>query len=302
MITHSAPGKVYLFGEHAVVYGMDAICFAINLRTFVTVAPNNTNSVKIESTIGSTGMDFNIHSYVSHAIEKMRKLVDIKGVTINIKSEIPIGSGLGSSAAVTVATISALNDLYNLNLTKTKIAKYANEVERTVQDRASPTDTYICTMGGLYLTKSNEKLKSIDIGIVIGNTNKFSSTKKQVEYVKTLYENYPTVINPIISIIGNISEIGKTYVNKKDYQSLGTLMNINHGLLESIGVGSLELSSLIYKARNAGAYGAKITGAGGGGCMVAICDKSKLNIIKSTLDEVGIAIITEPTEDGVRLE
>lgn len=305
MITYSAPGKVYLFGEHAVVYGMDAICFAINLRTFVTVTPNaNINSVKIISSIGTTGIDFKIHPFVSHAIEKMRCLVEINGITLTIKSEIPIGSGLGSSAAVIVATISALNELYKLNLTKTEIAKYANEVEMKVQGRASPTDTYICTMGGLHFIKSKdvEALESIDVGIVIGNTNKFSSTKTQVECVKSLYEKYFDIINPIILNIGNLSEIGKQFIIKKDYQSLGTLMNINHGLLDAIGVGSLELSALIYKAREKGAYGAKITGAGGGGCMVAICDRSKTNKIKSALDEFGTAIITKPTKEGVRLE
>ncbi|HJH32801.1 MAG TPA: mevalonate kinase [Methanosarcinaceae archaeon] len=301
MVTCSAPGKIYLFGEHAVVYGESAICCAVDLRTRVHGQPGE--SVKIESVLGKTGIDPGIHPYVSAVIECMREFTSIKGVNIKIDSDIPVGSGLGSSAAVTIATIAALNYLFDCKLTLEDIAKLGHEVEIQVQGVASPTDTYISTMGGAGMIPQRTKLKHLDCEIVIGNTGMFSSTKELVVNVANLRESYPQVIGPILSTIGSISEIGKELVNNGDYASIGKLMNINHGLLDSVGVSSIELSSLVYAARNSGAFGAKITGAGGGGCMVALVDKAKTGTVADAINAAGgSSIITNTTEHGVLVE
>ena len=301
MVTCSAPGKIYLFGEHAVVYGENAICCAVDLRTRVQVEPGG--SVRIESVLGKTGIDLEIHPYVSVVIERMREFASIKGVSIKIDSDIPVGSGVGSSAAVTVATIAALNTLFKCKLTLEEIAKLGHEVERQVQGAASPTDTYVSTMGGVVMVPPRKKLKNIDCGIVIGNTNVFSSTKELVANVAKLRESYPQIIGPVLSAIGSMSEIGEELVNNSDYASVGNLMNINHGLLDSVGAGSIGLSSLVYAARNSGAFGAKITGAGGGGCMVALVDKAKIEAVASAIDAAGgSAIVTNATEHGVMVE
>ena len=301
MVTCSAPGKIYLFGEHAVVYGQNAICCAVDLRTRVQVEPDN--SIRIESVLGKTGIDFEIHPYVSVVVERMMEFASIKGVSIKIDSDIPVGSGVGSSAAVTVATIAALNRMFDCNLTLVEIAKLGHEVEIQVQGAASPTDTYVSTMGGVVMIPQRKKLKNIDCGIVIGNTNIFSSTKELVANVAKLRESYPQVIGPVLSAIGSMSEIGEELVNNSDYTSIGNLMNINHGLLDSVGVGNIELSSLVYAARSSGAFGAKITGAGGGGCIVALMDKAKTDTVADAISAAGgSAIITNATEHGFILE
>ena len=301
MITCSAPGKIYLFGEHAVVYGENAICCAVDLRTRVQAELDE--SVRIESVLGKTGIDLETHPYVSVVIERMREFVPIKGVSIKIDSDIPVGSGVGSSAAVTIATIAALNTLFECNLTLEDIAKLGHEIEIQVQGAASPTDTYVSTMGGVVMIPQRKKLKNIDCGIVIGNTNVFSSTKKLVANVAELRESYPQIVGPILSTIGSMSEIGEKFVNNSDYASIGNLMDINHGLLDSVGVGSIELSSLVYAARSSGAFGAKITGAGGGGCMVALMDKAITVAVASAIDAAGgSSIITNATEHGVIVE
>ena len=301
MVTCSAPGKIYLFGEHAVVYGENAICCAVDLRTRVQVELDD--SIRIVSVLGKTGIDFETHPYVSAVIERMREFASIKGVSIKIESDIPVGSGVGSSAAVTVATIAALNHMFDCNLTLEEIAKLGHEIEIQVQGAASPTDTYVSTMGGVVMIPQRKKLKNIDCGIVIGNTNVFSSTKELVANVAKLRENYPQIIGPVLSAIGSMSEIGEELVNNSDYTSIGNLMNINHGLLDSVGVGSIELSSLVYAARSSGAFGAKITGAGGGGCMVALMDKSKTKAVADAINIAGgNAIVTSATEHGVMVE
>lgn len=300
-ITCSAPGKIYLFGEHAVVYGESAICCAVDLRTRVKAEISDT--IRISSVLGDTGIDYGKYPYVSTVIEKMSEIADIKGVNLHIESNIPVGSGLGSSAAVTIATIQALNMLFGYGLQLEDIASLGHSIERKIQGAASPTDTYVSTMGGVIMVPMKKKLDLIDCGIVIGNTGRFSSTRQLVSNVALLKKHYPEIIDPILSTIGKISITGEELVIKKEYESIGNLMNINQGLLDAIGVSSSELANLIYAARNSGAYSAKITGAGGGGCMVALTSPSDVVKIASAISQAGgEAIITKVTEHGVKVE
>jgi mevalonate kinase len=295
MITCSAPGKIYLFGEHAVVYGEPAIASAIEIRTSVKV--KRSKSTVISSDIGTTGLDFEIHPYVSTAVKKLGVL----NVSIDIRSDIPVGSGLGSSAAVTVATLEALNLEFELGYGKEDIGKMGHEIEHEVQGAASPTDTYVSTFGGVVEIPSRKRLNMLECGVVIGNTNKGAApqkTAKLVKQVAILKEEYPDLIDPIINTIGSFAKKGKILLMEKDYTKLGKLMNVNHGLLDALGVSTLELSSLVYAARNAGAYGAKITGAGGGGCMVALTDST--DYVASAIEAAGgQAMITKFTSQGV---
>ncbi|MFY1111243.1 MAG: mevalonate kinase [Methanosarcinaceae archaeon] len=301
MVSCSAPGKIYLFGEHAVVYGETAVACAVELRTRVRVEV--TDSVIIQSQISRTGLDFEKHPYVSAVIEKMREFVPFEGVSITVDSEIPVGSGLGSSAAVTIASIGALNELFECGLPLEEIATVGHEIEIRVQGAASPTDTYVSTFGGVVTIPERRKLKTPDCGIVVGDTGVFSSTKELVANVRQLRETYPELIGPLMASIGRISKLGESLVFAGDYSSVGRLMNVNQGLLDALGVNSLELSDLIYSARAAGAFGAKITGAGGGGCMVALTAPEKCTAVAEAISAAGgEAIITGPTEQGLRVE
>ncbi len=294
MTTCSAPGKIYLFGEHAVVYGEPAIACAIELRTRVTA--KSSDAVTISSDIGTTGLDFELHPYVSTAIEKLGM-----NVSIDITSDLPVGSGLGSSAAVTIATLAAINIEFRLGYDNDELARMGHEIEKEVQGAASPTDTFVSTFGGVVEIPSRKRLNLLDCVIVIGNTNKGASQKKTAKLVKQVAvfkEEYPEMIDPIIKIIGSFAKKGEVLISKKDYITLGKLMNVNHGLLEALGVGTLELSTLVYAARNAGAYGAKITGAGGGGCIAALTD-SPVKVASAIERAGGQAIVTGPTSRGV---
>ncbi len=294
----TAPGKIYLFGEHAVVYGEPAIACAVDMRTRVKV--KSSAQIYISSDIGTTGLDFEMHPYVSSAIQKMGS----PEISVEISSEIPVGSGLGSSAAVTVATLAAINIECGTGYENDKIARMAHEIEKEVQGAASPTDTFVSTFGGVIEIPSRKRLDLLDCGIVIGNTGKGASPKKTAKLVKqvaVLKEEYPDSINPIIKTIGSFAKHGEIMVTQKKYQALGKLMNVNHGLLDALGVGTLELSALVYAARNAGAYGAKLTGAGGGGCMVALTD-SQVEIAQAIEKAGGKAIITRFTREGVLQE
>lgn len=312
MATCSAPGKIYLFGEHAVVYGEPAIACAVDLRTYVTA--KRADFITINSDLGETGLDYEVHPYVSACINKMLgngnrrfslgTVGSPSGVSVEIRSDIPIGSGLGSSAAVTIAALQALNLEFSLGLAPDRIAELGHRIEAEVQGAASPTDTYVSTMGGLIALPSRRKLRLLDCDIVIGDTLQGASPKKtarMVSMVASLRDEFPNIINPIIKTIGSFASLGEKLLEERDYASLGKLMNIDHGMLDALGVGTAQLSALVYAARSAGAYGAKITGAGGGGCMVALTDRPE-KVAMAIEDAGGKAIITRATELGVEVE
>lgn len=282
----SAPGKVFLFGEHAVVYGKPGIAMAIKPRVFVTV-----RDTKRPSRAKSP--------YIDNCFEAM----EVMG-SVYINSQIPSSSGLGSSAAVTVATLSAINDEFKKNKTREDIANMAFEIEKKVQKgRASPTDTTVSTYGGIVLISggSRRRLPPQNMHLVIGDSLISHNTAKMVEQVGELKKNYPNIVDPVLDAIEGVSMSAIHHLSNP--RELGRYMNMNHALLEVIGVGHPQLAKMVLAARDAGAFGAKITGAGGGGCMVALCPKPLKHRIAGAIEACNArAIVTGIDTEGVRKE
>jgi mevalonate kinase len=272
----SAPGKVFLFGEHAVVYGKPGIAMGIKPRVYVTVRKTR-HPPRVKS------------PYLEMCFEKM----GVNG-SVYIHSQLPSSSGLGSSAAVTVATLSAINDEFTLGHSRDDIAHIAFQVEKEVQmGRASPTDTYVSTFGGIVLIMGDAKrrLPPQDFHLVIGNTMISHSTAKMVEQVSTFRAQDPNIVNPILDAIEAVTLKSMHVFN--DHKALGRYMDINHELLEA----------LVMAARSAGAFGAKITGAGGGGSMVALCPKRSKSKVAGAIEGCdGKAITTTIDTEGARKE
>ena len=156
---------------------------------------------------------------------------------------------------------------------KKEIASTAYRIEKRVQNgRGSPMDTALASFGGyLQVTREVKPLDLPPLEMVVGYTKLPHDTLSEVEKVQSLKERYPDVVEPIFQAIGAISTRAVPLIKEQDLARLGELMNINHGLLEALGVGTRELCELVYAARIAGgAFGAKLTGAGGGGCMIAL--------------------------------
>jgi len=287
MATWSAPGKVFLFGEHAVVYGKPGIAMAIKPRVQVTVR-HTRYSQKPNS------------PYIAECF----KLVDVKG-SVYVKSQLPSASGLGSSAAVTVATLFAINDEFELGYDREEVADLAFEVEKITQGgRASATDTYVSTFGGLVFIRGNEKRRLIppsNFSIVIGNSLIAHNTAEMVEKVADLHQRSPIVADGIMDAIGGVTM--EAMHNLENPKELGVLMNRNHALLDALGVGHPVLSQLVLAVRGAGAYGAKLSGAGGGGCMWALCSKGSRNRVISAIEHCDSRPITTSIDtEGARRE
>ncbi|VUT26211.1 MAG: Mevalonate kinase [Candidatus Methanolliviera sp. GoM_asphalt] len=285
VIIASAPGKVILFGEHAVVYGKPAIAAAITKRIYVKSRLIDSGS---GIQISSKGKTESTIEYVKRAIElvigtkRMKKAKHGQGIEITIDSELPVGGGLGSSAALSVATIKSVSTLFGIDLEKEEIARLGKEVESKVQGASSGIDPFVSTYGGAIYYKDGRFSKcrqqinpfSGHGSIIIGYTGSPSSTKNMIANVSHLREKYPKIIDRIFDAIGDISERAKIILEEdnlnENENELGSLMNLNNGLLESLGVSSFSLSNLVNASLLAGALGAKITGAGGGGCIFAL--------------------------------
>jgi mevalonate kinase len=286
LATWSAPGKVFLFGEHAVVYGKPGIAMAIKPRVFVTVR-NTKRPQRAKS------------PYIDGCFEAMGVLG-----SVYINSQIPSSSGLGSSAAVTVATLSAINDEFSLHKTREDIADMAFEIEKKVQKgRASPTDTTVSMYGGIVLIAggSRRRLPPQNLHLVIGDSLVSHSTAKMVELVSDLKKKHPGIVDPILDAIQGVSMSAIHHLNNP--KELGRYMDMNHALLEALGVGHPQLSKIVLVARAQGAFGAKITGAGGGGCMVALCPKHLKMRVASAIEACEArAIVTGIDTEGARKE
>lgn len=225
------------------------------------------------------------------------------GLDVTVDIEMPVASGLGSSAAVTVATLAAASKYYQLNLKPKAISSLAHLVELEVQGAASPIDTTLSTYGGvIYLSPDAQEIVRLpidwDLPLVIGHTRRQGNTGELVESVRLKKESYPSVINPIFESIQEVTEEARNALLEKDENKLGELMNINHGLLDALGVNTPALSRMVYLARQKGALGSKITGAGGGGSIIAYCP-NKMDEVIDELQEEEQAFPVKLRHEGV---
>ena len=318
-VTASAPGKTILFGEHAVVYGKPAIAAAVDKRAYVTIQEREDkqthvkiNNLEISGFLnieqGSIELDNggNNEGILKYVLIALMKTGSKDGLEITINLDIPVGAGLGSSAAVTVATVQAASSFKDVKLTKEEIAKLAHQVELMVQGSASPIDTILSTYGGIvYLSRDAEEIIKLDmdseIPLVIGYTSKRGNTGKLVESVRLKMETAPQVMIPLFNSMEALTNGAREALTSGDQRMIGEFMNINHGLLDAIGVNTDELSKMVFVARKNGALGSKLTGAGGGGSMIAYCP-GKVDEVIDNLNIFENAFKVKISTVGVRLE
>jgi len=292
-------GKAILFNEHFVVYGVPAIVSAIGRYTLARVSPFEIPELKINDNRDATP------GYKENKIEQQKlstkNMIDImeidiskEGLEIELSGNLYAASGIGASAASCVAITRALSDYFNLNLSDDKINNIAYEGEKGYHGTPSGVDNTASTYGGLIWFEKNDDNKIIEkiilekpIEIVIGNTGKVADTSKAVAGVRDRKNNNPIKYKEIFNRAENVAYLAKRALQEGDYVELGKLMNENHKLLQQIEVSSKELDFLVNVAREHGSFGAKLTGGGLGGNMIALTPGRDLQ------DEVANAIEKE---------
>jgi len=303
MIQASAPGKVYLFGEHAVVYGRPAIACAIDLRTSVRLFSSTHGGVRVGS--GRQSQSVDRLPYMREAVSLIERMngEPISNVRLKISTTIPTGAGLGSSAALTIATLGVLSHWLGMDISREALAKLGHEVEMQVQKSASPTDTYLSTFGGTYVMPERKKLPSPTCSMVVADTKKSGSTKALVAMVRELRQRHTALVESIMDAIAALSLEGQRFLESREFAELGSLMTINHKLLDALGVSTPELERMVHTARAAGAHGAKITGAGGGGCIVCLADSKHGEAVVRALRAARAKVyVVHPDERGLVVE
>lgn len=281
----SAPGKVILFGEHFVVYGVKAILCAINKRITVTAEKIEEGKISIKSNIGNLELETGkliseINSPLKPFYYLANKMLknENTGIEIIVESDIPLGVGLGSSSACCVAGAAAISRLFK-KISKEEILSLAIEAEKTIFENTSGADCTVCTYGGIMdYDKENgfHKIESEpNFHLVIANSNIEHSTESVVEGVRKFKENDEVRFSSLCKRESKLVEGVLELLKENDIKKLGTKVKENQEYLETIGISNDKLREMIQIGQTQ-SFGAKITGAGGGGCIYALTDESNL--------------------------
>ncbi len=304
-ISASAPGKIILFGEHAVVYGRPAIAVPINqiqAKAYVFPEPHMPSgymniqapNIGLEAILSDLPQD---HPLVA-AINGVLKEVDVSrppALTLRVTSSIPLAAGLGSGAAVSTAIIRALSTFLGHPLPAKRVSDLVFEVEKIHHGTPSGIDnTVISFEMPVFFIRDEFKGNTIEtfsvaqpFTIVIADTGISSPTSSTVGDVRLAWKNNPTYSEQLFDEIGEVVLAARAAIENSQIDALGTLMNENHALLIALGVSSPELDYLVQTARTTGALGAKLSGGGRGGNIIALADRSTSIQLADSLEAAG---------------
>lgn len=309
----TAPAKCILLGEHAVVYGMPCLSVALDMRTAVA-AERSTSA----TTVNGHPLDARYHSYLMQVLDRVWK--DPSSVRLTTRSGIPSSSGMGSSAALSVAATAALFDLQE-GASDAAVAQAAFESERATQGGGSPNDTSVATAGGAILVAPErrkdaglEHLWSVTLddksweihrahlpklGLVIGVSGVRSETGEQVAKVRRFVE-LSRFGEETIETVGGLVWDGLDALRTEDLTTFGKIMGRCQTALHTMGVNHPSLQRLIDAAHTVpGTYGAKLTGAGGGGSIIVLTTDPD-GVAEAIGRAGGVPYILDTSTEGVR--
>ncbi len=290
--TASAPAKVILFGEHFVVYGNPAILAAINKRVTAAARTLDDSRIIITSDIGAaaeySGSKFTllrggksartVLDPIYDAVKRCQRANKMKsGLKLDLRSEVPYGIGLGSSAASCVAAVGAVDSISGRH-GRRWVCELAVKSEKMIHRNSSGADCYVSAIGGMITYSKKEGFRKLvpkrALSLVVGNTGARHSTGELVASVARFRKRNMVLFRTLAKRAEEISQKALTAIRLGDVEQLGRLMNENQLLLQNIGV-THRTNRLINTCIRAGALGAKITGAGGGGAVIALAATRK---------------------------
>jgi mevalonate kinase len=305
-----APGKVILVGEHAVVYGRPAVAipvFQVRARATVKTGDAGQGIVIVAADLGrmfATGRGaadpevLPLEAAVLGVLHHLHLPLE-HDLTITVSSTIPIARGLGSGAAVATAMVKALALHFSATLSQEEVSQLVYEVERLHHGTPSGIDnTVIAYERPVYFVRG-EGLETFPVGrplqLVIADTGVVSSTKEVVEWVRTAWQRSKDKYETLFDDVGSITRAARRAMEMGDEESLGHRMDENHRLLQDVGVSSPQLDSLVEAAKGSGALGAKLSGAGRGGNMIAL-------VTPERRDDVERALVSEGAQSVIQTE
>ena len=290
----SAPAKIILFGEHFVVHGTKAILAAIDKRVTVTSAFTDNNIIRVNSELGTLDVPVSspyeevkseFRPFVYLANEMITSNQNVNGLEITINSDIPIGVGLGSSSACCVAATASISGLFK-EVSSEENLKMSIEAEKTIFPDTSGADCTVCTYGGIIeYDKINGSKKNTDasnLNLLITNSMIPHSTKRSVERVSKFKEDDEERFSQLCALETKLIDEVNIALKNKDLITLGLKMSENQKYLEEIQVSNDTLRGMIGSLKEI-SLGAKITGAGDGGCVIALVKDENLDKVPALL-------------------
>ena len=292
----SAPGKIILFGEHFVVHGTRAVVGAINKRVTVTSEKNDTAAISISSSLGKATIP--ITEEIDSVEKKFRPFFFIakevisdhnfqNGITIDIQSDIPIGAGLGSSSACCVAAAASVSNLFSM-VDASQILDLAIDAERTIFPRTSGADCTVSTLGGIIEYQKESDPKAIktehDFDFIVVNSQKMHNTDAVVKRVNKFRDDNADTFSELCTEEDNLITKAIDSLQTFDLETIGKCMSQNQIFLERIGVSNDVLLDIV-KTIEKETFGAKLTGAGDGGCVIALTDQSKKDSVVENMSK-----------------
>jgi len=305
-------GKVILFGEHFVVHGVPGIVSAIDLAAHAEVKKTGEGITIKDERKGAKSYTEKKRAQQKESIERMLKTmgIDLEKAFLEIRlgGDLPSFSGIGASAASSVAIARAIAEELEMILSDGTINEIAYEAEKAYAGTPSGIDNTAATYGGLIWFRKNlsggpnaiERLSiRKPIEIVIGNTGIVADTRKMVASVAERKKKNPEEYDPLFNQAERLAYEARKALEDYDLKKVGRLMNENHGLLQEIEVSCKELDYLINLALDHGAFGAKLTGGGGGGCMLALTPRKELQeTVATAMEKEGFKVLK--TKIGVQ--
>jgi len=290
----SAPAKIILFGEHFVVHGTKAILAAIDKRVTVTSTFTDNNTIKVNSQLGTIEVpmsssheevrsEFRPFVYLANKMFSLCKFGN--GLEITIDSDIPIGVGLGSSSACCVAATASISGLFK-ELSSEENLKMSIEAEKTIFPDTSGADCTVCTYGGIIeydkINGSEKNTDTSNLNLLIVNSMIPHSTKRSVEKVSKFKEDDEERFSQLCALETKLIDEVNIALKNKDLITLGLKMSENQKYLEEIQVSNDTLRDMIGSLKEI-SLGAKITGAGDGGCVIALVKDENLDKMPALL-------------------
>ncbi|WP_158542555.1 mevalonate kinase [Lujinxingia litoralis] len=265
-----------MYGEHAVVHGFEAVACGLPLGAVARLRPGKTSTFIIEHPGGRFEADGQVLKAARGIVESFG--LELEALESSVHLAVPVGAGMGSSAALAVALARAARELSGQG-DEARVEEAVARAEAVFHGQASGIDQSAALRGGVFAFRRGahpgappqiEPMQAPALRLVVAQVAPSASTATMVRGVHALARRYPAAITPTFEAIGQVARAGRAALEAGDVQEAGELMNVNQGLLSALGVSIAAIDAACHLARQAGALGAKLTGAGGGGCVVAL--------------------------------
>ncbi|MCA9598129.1 MAG: mevalonate kinase [Myxococcales bacterium] len=270
----TANGKVILCGEHAVVYGVPAI--AAGIERGARAQARRADASRL--VLGNDAIQANDGSDVGKAFGALLATLDERDVEVRLEVDVPPGCGLGASAAMAVATARAVLELAAEPPSPERVLEAATAWERVFHGNPSGIDAAAAAARGCILFSRSEGARPVKVleplVLAVAVAGPPASTKVMVDSVAALKARRPEVVDKALEGIRSVVSNARLCIEHGDVIGLGRLMDLNQMLLAGLFVSTEEIENACAIARTAGALGAKLTGAGGGGAVIALCEES----------------------------